>query len=59
MKTTLKTDIKPEMLSGAKPEMELHMINTIYAALPMRKQTEKTTFLMQRRQVQNYTFILE
>ena len=25
-------------------EMELHMINIIYAALPMREQTEKTTF---------------
>ena len=24
--------------------MELHMINMIYAALPMRAQTEKTTF---------------
>ena len=29
----------------SKPEMELHMINIIYAALPMRAQTEKTTFL--------------
>ena len=28
------TNIKPEMLSGAQPEMELHMINVIYAALP-------------------------
>ena len=27
-----------------KPEMELHMIYIIYAALPMREQTEKTTF---------------
>merc|ERR1711875_214839 len=27
-----------------KTEMELHMINIIYAALPMREQTEKTTF---------------
>ena len=26
-----------------KTEMELHMINIIYAALPMREQTEKTT----------------
>ena len=24
--------------------LELHMINIIYAALPMREQTEKTTF---------------
>ena len=29
---------------GAKPEIELHMINIIYAALPMREQTEKMTF---------------
>ena len=28
----------------SKPEMEFHMINIIYAALPMRAQTEKTTF---------------
>ena len=28
----------------SKPEMELHMINIMYAALPMREQTEKTTF---------------
>ena len=28
----------------SKPEMELHMINMIYAALPMRAQTEKMTF---------------
>ena len=28
-----------------KTEMELHMINIIYVALPMRAQTEKTTFL--------------
>ena len=28
----------------SKPEMELHMINIIYAALPMRAQTEKTAF---------------
>ena len=27
-----------------KPEMELHMIDIIYAALPMCAQTEKTTF---------------
>ena len=27
-----------------KPEMEVHMINIIYAALPMCAQTEKTTF---------------
>ena len=27
-----------------KPEMEFHMINMIYAALPMREQTENTTF---------------
>ena len=28
----------------SKPEMEFHMINIINAALPMRTQTEKTTF---------------
>ena len=28
----------------SKPEMELHMINLIYGALPMHAQTEKTTF---------------
>ena len=28
----------------SKPEMDFHMINIIYAALPMRAQTEKTTF---------------
>ena len=28
----------------SKPEMELHLINKIHAALPMRAQTEKTTF---------------
>ena len=28
----------------SKPEMELHMINTIYAALPMHTETKKTTF---------------
>ena len=27
-----------------KPEMEFHMINIIYAALPMRAQKEKTIF---------------
>jgi len=27
-----------------KPEMEFHMIDIIYAALPMGAQTEKTTF---------------
>ena len=27
-----------------KPEMELHMINIIYAALPMHAQRENTTF---------------
>ena len=27
-----------------KPEMEIHMINIIYAAVPMREQTEKTIF---------------
>ena len=29
----------------SKPEMELHMINIIYAALHIRAQTEKTTSL--------------
>ena len=38
------TDIKPEMLSGVQKEMEPHMIKMIYAALPMREQTEKITF---------------
>ena len=28
----------------SKPEMEFHMIDIIYAALPMGAQTEKTTF---------------
>ena len=28
----------------SKPEMEFHMIDMIYAALPMGAQTEKTTF---------------
>ena len=30
--------------TDVKPEMEFHMINMMYAALPMRAQTEKTTF---------------
>ena len=29
----------------SKPDMEFHMINITYAALHMRAQTEKTTFL--------------
>ena len=33
-----------EMYQVFKPEMELHMINIIYAALPISKQIEKTTF---------------
>ena len=33
------TDVKPP-----KPEMEFHKIKITYAALPMRAQTEKTTF---------------
>ena len=28
----------------SKPEMEFHMINIMYVALPMRAQTGKTTF---------------
>ena len=39
------TDVKPDMLSGVhKPEMEFHMIDIIYTALPMRTQTEKRKF---------------
>ena len=41
-----------------KPEMELHMINTIYAALPVRT-NRKDDIFMQRRLVQNFTIILE
>ena len=41
-----------------KPEMELHMMYKIYAVLPMRKQTEKTTFSCKDDQC-NLTFILE
>ena len=37
------TDVKLEMIPGVA-EMELHMMNMIYAALPMHAQTEKTTF---------------
>ena len=29
---------------ASKPEMEFHMMNTMYAALPMHAQTEKMTF---------------
>ena len=42
----------------SKPEMELHMINTIYAALPVRT-NRKDDIFMQRRLVQNFTIILE
>ena len=35
------TDIKPEMLSGVQTG---NGYNIIYAAMPMREQTEKTTF---------------
>ena len=38
------TDVKPEIIPGLKQEMEFHMINVIYAALPKHTQTEKTTF---------------
>ena len=40
------TDIKPEMLSGVQTGNGTphHMIYIIYAALPMREQTEKKTF---------------
>ena len=30
--------------TDVKPEMEFHMIDMIYAAMPMQAQTEKTTF---------------
>ena len=39
----MTTDVKPDMLSGVQPRNGIpHDI--IYAALPMRAQTEKTTF---------------
>ena len=38
------TDVRLEMLSGVQT-MEFHMMDIIYAALPMCAQTEKTTFL--------------
>ena len=38
------TDIKPKCYQVSKPEMELYMINIVYAALLMCTQTEKTTF---------------
>ena len=38
------TDVKPDMLQVSEPEMEFHLIDIIYAALPMGEQTEKTTF---------------
>ena len=33
-----------KIYQASKPEMEFHMINIIYAALPTHAQTEKTTF---------------
>ena len=39
-------DVKSDMLLDqvSKQEMEFHMIDMIYKALPMCAQTEKTTF---------------
>ena len=43
---------------GVQTGIELHMINTIYAALPVRT-NRKDDIFMQRRLVQNFTIILE
>ena len=37
------TDVKPEIIPGVKIGMEFPMINILYAALPMRALTDKTT----------------
>ena len=42
------TDVKPEMIPGVYTEMESHMIDIIYAALPMRA-TSKDNIFMQKR----------
>ena len=42
----------------SKPEMELHMINTIYVALPMCT-NRKNDIFMQRRLVQSFTYMRE
>ena len=38
------TDVIPDMSSGVQTGNGIHMIDIIYAALPMCAQTEKTTF---------------
>ena len=36
--------LNQKLYQASKPDMELHMINMMYAALSMRTQTEKTAF---------------
>ena len=47
------TDLNRKCYQVLKPEMELNMINMIYAALPMSEQTEKMTFSCKDDLVQN------
>ena len=44
MKTTLKIGLNWIRYQVSTPEMEFHMVDIIYAELPMRAQTEKRTF---------------
>ena len=42
---------------ASKPEMEFHMIDMIYAALPMGAQTEKMTFSCKDDKGKFYSYI--
>ena len=52
-----KADIKPEMLSGV--QMELHMNKYVIRGIAHACTNRKDDIFMQRRLVQNFTFMLE
>ena len=51
-------DVKPEMFSSNKREIEFHMLNIMYAALHMQAYRKDNIF-MQRQQVQSFKCIRE
>ena len=44
MTATPQLMLNRKWYQASKPEMEFHMINMLYAVLPLRARTEKTTF---------------
>ena len=49
MTATPQPILNRKWYQASRPEMEFHMINIIYTALPMCAQTEKNNIFMQRR----------